>query len=233
MIEPLDQQVRGADPDRWLSSRFAAQDKRGGLIGLYALDLELSRIAAQVSQPLLGEMRLAWWREEVEAQRTSHPALAALVESGALGVMRPFVERLIEAHHADLDPDPFADEAALMHWLDETCGSVMAAAAAWLAHTVEERATRNTARAWGLATLSPDRWPATWREADPVEAARHLRSQTLGALEAARTELAALPDTAFPALAHATLVPGYARGLALTPLGKRARLLWAVIRGRL
>jgi phytoene synthase len=60
----LDAQVRAADPDRWLSSRFVAdQQARADLIALYAFEAELASIPAKVSQPLLAEMRLTWWAE--------------------------------------------------------------------------------------------------------------------------------------------------------------------------
>ena len=60
----LDALVRRVDPDRWLASRYIADvDARADVIALYALNYELSRAAEVASQPLIGEMRLAWWRE--------------------------------------------------------------------------------------------------------------------------------------------------------------------------
>ncbi|MFY7853072.1 MAG: squalene/phytoene synthase, partial [Brevundimonas sp.] len=65
MAEPgdLDTQVRAADPDRWLSSRFVGDaEARADLIALYAFEAELLTIPTRVTQPLLAEMRYAWWR---------------------------------------------------------------------------------------------------------------------------------------------------------------------------
>jgi phytoene synthase len=65
LAEPgdLDTQVRAADPDRWLSSRFVGDaEARADLIALYAFEAELLTIPTRVTQPLLAEMRYAWWR---------------------------------------------------------------------------------------------------------------------------------------------------------------------------
>ena len=63
----LDEQVRAADIDRWLSSRFVADERlRADLIALYAFEAELMAIPTRVTQPLLAEMRYVWWREQMD-----------------------------------------------------------------------------------------------------------------------------------------------------------------------
>jgi phytoene synthase len=52
------------------------------------------------------------------------------------------------------------------------------------------------------------------------------------ALDGARAALGALPVTAFPAVAYATLAPRLAKGAHVTALEKQLRLVWAVMRGR-
>ena len=62
--DTLDAQVRAADIDRWLCSRFVAEvGLRADLIALYAFEAELMAIPTRVTQPLLAEMRYVWWRE--------------------------------------------------------------------------------------------------------------------------------------------------------------------------
>ena len=39
---------------------------REDLVALYAFNYELSRAAEATSQPLIGEMRLAWWSEALD-----------------------------------------------------------------------------------------------------------------------------------------------------------------------
>src|SRR5690606_10285825 len=84
--EGLEAQVRAADPDRWLSSRFVGDlQARGDLIALYAFEAELLNIPTRVTQPMLAEMRYVWWRDQVDGvfagvARKGHPVLEALTD---------------------------------------------------------------------------------------------------------------------------------------------------------
>jgi len=241
---PLDAEVRRAEPDLWLSSRLAADPAaRAALTALYALHAELAKVAGAATNPLAGEIRLAWWREEVEAlaarrRALGHPALQAL--AGAAPDAEA-LQAMIEARHAELEPRPFADEAALVAHLDGVDGALMRAAAGLLAPEAAAPLTE-AARAWGWTRLlrqrpawrarSRDWTPAAWGEADEGEIAEHVRHRVLDALAAARDEVAALPVAAFPAVAHVALCRPYAHGRDPSDLEKRARLLWASLRGR-
>ncbi len=101
----LDEQVRAADPDRWLSSRFVGDAQaRADLIALYAFEAELLAIPTRVTQPLLAEMRYVWWRDQMEGvfagiPRKGHPVLEALTDVVARrGLERAPFDALIEAH---------------------------------------------------------------------------------------------------------------------------------------
>jgi hypothetical protein len=69
----------------------------------------------------------------------------------------------------------------------------------------------------------------TPKELDRGDPWRAAATTALGALRRVQT---AYPDAAFPVLAPAVLLPAYARGLRPSPLGARARLLIAALRGR-
>ncbi|MBI5941690.1 MAG: squalene/phytoene synthase family protein [Caulobacterales bacterium] len=213
MAEDLDALVRRVDPDRWLSSRFVADAAaRADLITLYALDHELTRIPLIVSNPLMGEIRLTWWREGLEEIAEgkpvrSHPVLRA-VAGGALPPTA--LAALAEARLGDLD-GPKTGEAALAH-ADATECLLMALAARRLSDKATADQVKQAARAVALA-----------RTDGPL---------ALSALKAARAELKGLPVAAFPAVAHATLAGRYARNKNPGELEKRARILWAVLTGR-
>lgn len=246
MTEDLDALVRRVDPDRWLAARFAGPRRRS-LSALYALNYELSRVAEQVTTPLVGDIRLAWWREGLEAlghdgPQRAHPVLEALrLDAGRLDA--GLLETMVEARGLDLEPEPFADEEALTAYIDGTAGNLMAAAARLLDPAADRGMVQGAARAWGWAGLwragpawkaRGRRWtPLSWEDADAAEIAAHVAHRVDAALEGARTELKALPVAAFPAVAYATLARGYAHGAASGDLEKRARLLAAVIRGHL
>ncbi len=214
MDDDLDSLVQRVAPDRWLSSRFVADPAaRTDLIALYALDHELTRIPQIVSDPLMGEIRMTWWREGLEeiAQGRpprSHPVLKAI----AVGDLPPTaLAALAEARLGDLD-GPKSGEAALKH-ADATEGLLMALAARRLSPEATADQVRQAARAVALA---------------PTDA-----EAALTALKAARAELARLPIAAFPAVAHASLVRRYAGGGRPGDLEKRCRLFFAVLTGRI
>lgn len=229
--ESLDAKVARVDPNRWLSSRFVADEAaRADLIALYAFDHELARIPGSVKQALLGEIRVAWWRESFEELfegRTprGHPVLQAW---GAVFSRRqlpktPFGQ-MIEARSRELDPTPFENESELMAWLDDAHGAVMALAALLLEPEVDIALVLSAARAWGLGHLarkSPERLPPDWTPEGAERRRRDLLAQ-------ARRDAVKLPASAFPAVAHAGLSGPVRRGTLAT----RLKLVWSVATGR-
>jgi phytoene synthase len=235
-MESLDDIVRQADSDRWMASRFISDPAaRADVIALYALNDELARVAPSVRTPMLGEIRFAWWREGLEEGRTQHPVLEAM--AGVIGRRRLPMDRLealIAARHADLDPEPFADEAALHAYLDGATGTLMALAAHILGAPDTLSLVLDAGRAWGIAGLArahwttgaPNRLPQDWGATD-------VRDRVETATGRARAALRALPVGAFPAVAYAALAPSYAARRAPGPLERQARMTWAVARGRI
>jgi phytoene synthase len=245
----LDEKVRAADPDRWLATRFAPADARADLVTLYALNDELARVGEHVTNPLMGEIRLAWWREGLESMAgggapRAHPVMTALQPAVAAGRLpMSLLDTLVEARHADLETAPFADEAALVAYIDGTAGAVMAAAAHALDPAATPQAVVGAARAWGWAglyragaawTARGRRWtPLAWADASEAEIASHIAHRVEAALKTASEELKTLPVGAFPAVAYATLARPYLKHQRLTDLGRQARLVVAVTRGRI
>lgn len=207
-VSILDEQVRAADPDRWLSSRFVAdRTARADLIALYAFEAELLAIPTRVTQPLLAEMRFTWWAEQMDglfsgAPRKGHPILEALGRAQArVALDRAVFDRLIEAHVGRVHGEP--------HDLDAFYAGPMREAARLLGATEPEHASA-AGRVWGLSQTGR----RDEAKAELAEAGRAARR---------------LPVSAFPAVLPATL----ARSPGAGPLGKRMRLLWATVRGRL
>lgn len=126
--------VRAYDHDRWLSVLLAPEPARPALFALYAFSTEIARIRETVSQPALGEMRLAWWREVLEGARVgeadAHPvagALRATIADFALP-SHPFTA-LIEARRFDLYDDPVPTLGFLEGYAGETASALFRLAA--------------------------------------------------------------------------------------------------------
>ena len=216
-MQDLDAALAAKDPDRWLSSRFAADaGARADLVALYSLDNELAAVGAKVRDPLVGEMRLAWWREALEGLMATGDTRGHAVLEGLKGACFPMdtvaglPDRYIDAL------DPAADDEALLARIDETDGVVMALAALRLHPDARVEQVADAARAWRLARTG---------QAD--------RSAVADVLKRGQGALAGLPPAAFPAVAHAALAKAYAGGDKPGPLSKRLRLTWAVMTGKL
>ena len=69
-------------PETELAVSYAAADRRGGLRALMMLDQALGNALRIAREPIVGQMRLAWWREALErldaAPPPAEPVLRAL-----------------------------------------------------------------------------------------------------------------------------------------------------------
>ncbi|HEY2662678.1 MAG TPA: squalene/phytoene synthase family protein [Caulobacteraceae bacterium] len=235
IADTLDAQVRRADPDRWLASRFVADETaRADLIALYSFDHELARVPQVTHEPMMAEIRLTWWREGVDEifagkPARGHPTLSALgVAVARRNLAAGPLEAMIEARFAGIAREPFTDEAALEAYADGIAGAPLALALAILGHG-DSSPLRPAALALILATLlghDPSRLPPDWT----VEMARE---RGLRALGSARMAARSVAVEAFPAVAHLTLVGSRLKGRAPGELESRARLTWATLTGRL
>jgi phytoene synthase len=214
MTDDLDDLIRRVDPDRWLSSRFIGDaERRADVVTLYAFDHELARAPKVASNPLLGEIRLTWWREvldEVYERRPvrHHPTAQAL--AGVVvrhGLPRAPLEAMIDGRYRELDATPMGEEETLA-WARETAGRAAEVAAQILDATTAAEGALAAGAMWAVSKRTP---------------------ALVGSLAAsARAGVRRLSVPAFPAAAHAAL----AVRPPATEVGKRLRLTWAVARGR-
>lgn len=79
--------MRAGDRDRWLVTLWAPAAARAGLFALWALDLALVRIVETTTEPRLGEIRLAWWREALQRLDTAPPPPEPVLNALATAVL--------------------------------------------------------------------------------------------------------------------------------------------------
>ena len=114
------------DPDRFLASLFAAPHLRPALWALIAFNCEIARTREVVSEPVLGQIRLQWWRERIEeltsGRAVDHEILVALNEFtpviSRLGIKA--LHRLVDAREQDLDDSPCATLDQFLSYVRET-----------------------------------------------------------------------------------------------------------------
>lgn len=59
-------ELRQRDRDRYLAALYTPSEVRPALIALFGIDAELGAVVAGTTEPMIGEIRLAWWREALE-----------------------------------------------------------------------------------------------------------------------------------------------------------------------
>src|ERR1700742_1024834 len=109
--------VRKYDPDRYFSALFAPADKRPFLFALYALNHELAHVGESIREPMIGEIRLQWWRETLEGARTGTPrphdvARAMAATFAKVDLPAALIAAIIDARSFDLNRGPFPDAAS-------------------------------------------------------------------------------------------------------------------------
>ncbi len=123
-------QVRAGDYERFLAIQLASADKRAALYAVTAFSVELGRIAETVSEAMIGQIKLAWWREALEeiiagGAPRNHPVVGALaaVYAQQPAVFAPLLQ-MVEARGCDLDESLLVEEAGWLAYLDGTAGAL-------------------------------------------------------------------------------------------------------------
>jgi NADH dehydrogenase [ubiquinone] 1 alpha subcomplex assembly factor 6 len=125
-LSPVAALVHRYDHDRFQTVLFAPPELREPLFALYAFNYEISRVRETVSQPMLGQIRLQWWRECIAAAFDGGPVRHHIVAEAlttairALSLTRAHFDRLIDARETDLDEVPAANLAALEDYAEGT-----------------------------------------------------------------------------------------------------------------
>lgn len=153
-------QIRRYDHDRYLCALFANAADQTRLFALYAFNLEIARVREIVSEPVIGQMRLQWWRDTLAefaaGQVRAHPVAQALSQAVAGRPVRPeLFERLLTAREFDLTDEPPADIDALEGYALDTSAALLQAGLDLLGvqHGAADEAAREVGLAWGLLGL--------------------------------------------------------------------------------
>jgi len=127
----LFEDVRRYDGERCLCAMFAPENERAALMALLSFNLELARIPELVSEPLLGQMRIQWWRQVVEdiysSQPSSHPVARILEEPSVRDKLdRRLLLDILDARERDLTDELPEDLNALENYASSTGGALNA-----------------------------------------------------------------------------------------------------------
>lgn len=220
MDELLIKEVRTRDRERWLSILWAPERYRPPLLALHAYDLEMQRIIASIEDPMLAEIRLAWWREQLEGlaqhkEPQPQPLLQALAVARDAGVSLQALSE-IEDGFLPLLMESVSDVGAMAQARGK---ALFLAMGALLGGDAELLASAG--HDWALAQLLRDGWG---RRAETVEKLRIPAAKSVGGKLPA--PIGALARLAAEDIArHRAGRPLRTRGSA----GRHWRMLWAVL----
>ncbi|HCO99981.1 MAG: phytoene synthase [Alphaproteobacteria bacterium] len=154
-------EVRQHDHDRYVTALFIPPDCRAAVLALYAFNLEIARTREIVSEPLLGQIRLQWWRESIESLYTGtpreHPVVLALQSAiHTHDLPSDHLNALIDAREADLEDTPPPDLGALEVYARSTSGELLALVMHCLANgnAMAAEAGRDVGTAWAIVGLA-------------------------------------------------------------------------------
>jgi phytoene synthase len=236
--------ARTGEPDRYLAALLAPVPEREALLALAAFGAELARIPLRVViEPIMGEIRLEWWRNAVaapEGQSAGHRVADAMRAGIRRYALPPaLLDGLIDARAEELAATPFADDAAVDAFLWRTEGVAFALAGRVMGLGPEgEDACRAAGRAYGLArqllalprSLSLGRVPLAHAQVAAAGLTEHEMlagtagpnaqaliqvhlAQIRASLAEARGHVRALPRHARLVFLPLALVPSYVRSL--------------------
>ena len=212
--------ARDGEPDRFAAALLAPEPQRQALLAIAAFSAELRRIPVSVKEPMMGEVRLQWWRECIAAQTVSgNPIADALIAAvDAYSLPRPALLGMVEARAFDLYADPMPDAASLRGYLARTEAAPFELALRVLGRVADDNDAAliaDAGRAYGLARILSDlpHWLRRGRCPLPV-----------AELEAAGVTEAMLAD-AEPTPAMTALIAGMVSDISATCDAARPRVV--------
>ena len=115
--------LREHDYARYIASLYLDEELRQAAFAIFAFDVEISRIASQVSEPMPGEIRIQWWRDTLKSneQDVGHPvaeALKFIINKYQLPLDK--FDAILNAHIFDLYHDAMKTREDLETYLGET-----------------------------------------------------------------------------------------------------------------
>ncbi len=127
------QELRQADPDRYLATLYAPEAKRDALATLYLFNAEIAAIRDRIHEPMPGEIRIQWWRDVLAGDgegAVGHPLAERLVSVIATHALPlDAFDRYLEARITDLYDDPMPSRNDLEGYCGDTASTIIQLAA--------------------------------------------------------------------------------------------------------
>jgi 15-cis-phytoene synthase len=155
LTDDLLQFLREWDRPRYLSLLLMPGNKREDILALYAFNAELERVPLMVSEPQIGEIRLQWWIDTLDAMEKGteqdHPVAKALMICAAKHHLPyPALRNMAEARTRLL----YADRPEDIEELEAYCGNTSSALIQLSAMVLGGNEAKLVSEAAGLAGVA-------------------------------------------------------------------------------
>jgi NADH dehydrogenase [ubiquinone] 1 alpha subcomplex assembly factor 6 len=123
--------LRHHDRDRYQTALFAPAERRDALFALYAFNYEIARIRESVREPMLGLIRLQWWRDALDEIYSGtpprrHEVVTPLAHAiAAHNLSKAHFAALLDARAQDMEELPPDSLSALESYAAATSGSLI------------------------------------------------------------------------------------------------------------
>jgi len=233
-------EARRNDWERFICTLFAPREVRESLFSLIAFNSELARTRNVVSQPLLGQIRLQWWRDAIaalygdappDAATATHPILVPLGRAiSDHRLERALFDAMIDSRSDELDEGglgtPQSGALDVLEYLLSSAGSLARLQIAILANrelpnTDTYVAAEHANVAWGLMELVRMKRLAP---EDAAEARSHI--------DAARKLAANVDKRYLPVLLPATLAESHLSHPNAGRVRRQLKLAFNAYRGK-
>ncbi|TDL17871.1 hypothetical protein BD410DRAFT_793908 [Rickenella mellea] len=121
--------VKRHDRDSYLTSLFFPKHLQNACFAVKAFYVELAMIQDIVSSPMIGQMRMQFWRDALkgmaEGKPPRHPIALALHEASEAANIPPYhLKRILEAREKDLDAPPHITMDTLLAHAESTSSTL-------------------------------------------------------------------------------------------------------------
>lgn len=160
-LSPCGRLARQHDRDRYLVALLAPPEAREAQFAIIAFNHEIARIRDLVSEPLLGRIRLQWWRDAIAELYDGAARRHEVVEPLGEAIRRHELSRshfdgLIDARERDLEEAGFATLAEMETYAEATAAPVLRLALETVGAGGEDAppaAASHVGTAWAMAGL--------------------------------------------------------------------------------
>lgn len=144
-------------PPQHMAKAYAKPELREAFSLLLEFDSRLMAIAAKGQEPLMKQLRLAWWREQLKnesgARAKGEPLLARIGESRAELMLIPALQSLVDAWEQIVSAEDDTQSATLADANQTRVDAVFGSYALWVGSGVPTETIRAAGKCWAAGSL--------------------------------------------------------------------------------